>query len=485
MHKTKNILFLFLSIFFIFLAFPNIWTKIPNFIFGFILFIPIFFYIINRIFIFNDFRLFVYKDCWIKNFYFRNIVNFKFLFEIFIFSFLANFALVYLIIPTFMMAGLNFFLAFVCCSLLSFYLSIYWTIFLYIFYIFQKKFKIKFDLNFILFLSSLWVILEFFRTYIFTGFPWNLLGYSQWQNLFFIQISDITGIYGISFFVIFINLYIFYILDFLTENFYKTQKKAISYNNLIFVLILLFIFGYGLFSKNKVLNRDFSYSQKKIKISLLQGNIDQYKKFDNNFRDFICNSYSNLMNLDRNTDVFILPETAYPFRYYSDFNNNDENIFNLAYFFDKKNNITYDNKYILGVFNQKKENFYNSAIYLDKNLNFQDEYHKIHLVPFGEYLPLKNLLIQILPFLNNFGGVTRGNSENCFDIDGFKFGVNICFESLFPDLIRKFVYKKDRDGADILVNISNDGWYMKTSAPYQHFVFNIFRAVENRRYLIS
>src|SRR5574344_1688225 len=289
MHKTKNILFLFLSIFFIFLVY---------------------------------FIFFIYKDFIIKNFYFRNIGNFKFLLEIFIFSFLANFALVYWIIPTFMMAGLNFFLAFFCCTLLSFYLSIYWTIFLYIFYIFQKKFKIKFDLNFILFLSSLWVILEFFRTYIFTGFPWNLLGYSQWQNLFFIQISDITGIYGISFFVIFINLYIFYILDFLTGNFYKTQKKAISYNNLIFVLILLFIFGYGLFSKNKVLNRDFSYSQKKIKISLLQGNIDQYKKFDNNFRDFICNSYSSLMNLDRNTDVVILPETAYPCRYNSELNNN-------------------------------------------------------------------------------------------------------------------------------------------------------------------
>jgi len=116
-------------------------------------------------------------------------------------------------------------------------------------------------------------------------------------------------------------------------------------------------------------------------------------------------------------------------------------------------------------------------------------------VPFGETIPLKPLLSRYIKTLNELGDISSGDRHTVFSINPtnkivlrtnkivlrtsrtVNLSTNICFEAIFPDLIRRF----SKHGSDIIVNITNDGWYLKTSAPYQHFVFNIFRAIENRK----
>jgi apolipoprotein N-acyltransferase len=109
-------------------------------------------------------------------------------------------------------------------------------------------------------------------------------------------------------------------------------------------------------------------------------------------------------------------------------------------------------------------------------------YHKIRLVPFGEYVPMEALLSRagVKKLVRQVGAFTPGTEPRVGHVDGRGFGAFICYEAIFPDLVREFVAR----GADLLVNITNDAWYGWTSAPYQHFAMAIFRAVENRKYLI-
>jgi apolipoprotein N-acyltransferase len=352
------------------------------------------------------------------------------------------------------MAGIPLFVAVIACLSVAFYLSLYWNIFFIIFYFVKDKY---FKMSVMLFLASIWVVLEYVRNYFLTGFPWNLLGYSQWNNIFFIQIADITGVYGVSFLLIFFNIYLTSLVN----------KRHFFKNTIILILLILITFLYGFFRLKKFdLNK---YKKDEIKVCVLQANIDQYKKFDSQYFEYIRSRFTNLINSrkDAKIDFFVWAETSYPFLYPN----------NIQYFFK---DVKVKSNHVMGVFTEDNKKFYNSAVFLDENLNLVDKYYKIHLVPFGEYFPMQKYIAKILPIVSTLGGVESGQKHSLFAYKNNLLAVNICFESLFPNLIRQFV----KEGANVLINISNDGWYLKTSAPYQHFSFNIFRAIENRRYLI-
>jgi apolipoprotein N-acyltransferase len=123
--------------------------------------------------------------------------------------------------------------------------------------------------------------------------------------------------------------------------------------------------------------------------------------------------------------------------------------------------------------------YYNTALILKPDLTVK-HYFKIHLVPFGEYTPYKKIFSFISSYTHAIGDVTPGDEQKLLDYEGALFGSPICFEVIFPDLVRKFAKK----GASFLVTITNDGWYGQSAAPYQHFAIAAMRAVENRRYLL-
>ncbi|MBI5047984.1 MAG: apolipoprotein N-acyltransferase [Deltaproteobacteria bacterium] len=337
----------------------------------------------------------------------------------------------------------------------------------------------------VLFTSSLWVGLEYIRTNMITiGFPWVLLGYSQSSLLPIIQITDITGVYGVSFLIVMVNMFIFLAIQAKSSKLKEDKElSTVSFQLspflksgfvVSFILIIVLIYGFfRIYETDKI-----SQNWKTLKIGIAQGNIDQGRKWDISFKKETVDIYKNLnMALAKQgVRLIIWPETAIPFYLQSDKELGPE-VFNLpreanAYLF------TGNDAYGLGFDGEVK--YYNSAFLISPKGELVGKYDKIHLVPFGEYVPLKNYLPFIHKLVVGVGDFSSGKWLKPLELDGDSFGVLICFESIFPELARGFI----NEGAGFLVNITNDAWFGRTSAPYQHFSQAVFRAVENKVFLI-
>ncbi|MDP3790720.1 MAG: apolipoprotein N-acyltransferase [Candidatus Omnitrophota bacterium] len=324
-----------------------------------------------------------------------------------------------------------------------------------------------------------WVALEWMRTNALTGFGWNLLGYSQSYNLPIIQIADITGAYGVGFLILMFNaaLYIF------VKNIRSAQKRHIPL--VITASLLLIISGYGIFRLNNI------FTGERLKVAVVQGNIPQDEKWDRRFTDMIMSRYRDLTKeaaSSEKIDLVIWPETSVP-----GFIQNEKELFDIVY------NLSMDiaAPILVGAprYDDKSQDdsYYNSAFLFLKDGSVDGHYDKTHLVPFGEYVPLKNLL----SFVHRFAPRPIGDCAAGKDFTVFKFLLErsikdegyswklskkvsfsclICFEDIFPDIARRFAGKN----IDFLVNITNDAWFGRSSAAYQHAQASVFRAVENR-----
>jgi len=321
-------------------------------------------------------------------------------------------------------------------------------------------------------IACLWIILEYIRGYLFTGFPWALLGYSQYLNTSIIQIADIVGCYGVSFIVFLVNLLLYEIIKALLNRDYFLCMKFLS----IIILVFLVVISYGrgaIGIRNKIEKQSLESS---LVVDLVQGNIPQEEKWQLYFRDRITDKYFLLTQQfsDVVSDLVIWPETAIV-----SFITNRES---LQPFINFTRNI---NKSLLfGAVYQQDSKFYNSAFLILRDSQDILRYDKIHLVPFGEYTPFS----KYFPFLAEIIGIgdfTSGEHFTVFSMrnstgQNFNFGVLICFEDIFPDLSRQFRLK----GADFLVNITNDAWFKNSRSPYQHLQASVFRAVENRVFVV-
>jgi len=320
--------------------------------------------------------------------------------------------------------------------------------------------------------SFIWVSLEYVRAHFLTGFPWASLAYSQFNFLSVIQIVDITGIYGLSFLIVFINVIFFLILDYFYS--FQPEKMELSiFGNYVGVAVLLIFvtLGYG-FWKN------FSFGsrtgKKSLKVALLQGNIEQNHKWDPVYQKMVYKTYQDMTLKAAGSDpnLIVWPETATPFNFSSDIVNqkkllqlvkesNSNILFGSPSYTERKKDIT----------------LFNSAYLISPEKKVLGQYDKIHLVPFGEYVPLKKLLFFVDKMVTGIGNFGSGTEYTVFSIPDAKLSVLICFEVIFPDLVRRFV----KAGAEFLVNITNDAWFGKSAASYQHISMVVFRAVENRR----
>ena len=336
---------------------------------------------------------------------------------------------------------------------------------------------------YILFLiPAAWVALEWLRTHAFTGFGWALMGYSQSFNLPIIQIADITGVYGVSFLIMMFNTAIFLAI----KNF-KNKKDTVIV--LLTTGILIFsCLVYGAFRLNNV------FTGERLKVAVVQGNIPQDEKWDSSFSDMIIAKYSDITKdaATQKPDLIIWPETSVP-----GFLESEKDIF------EKIKGIVVDTDTPVLVGAPRYEDtktgtfYYNSAYLFLKDGRLEGRYDKIHLVPFGEYVPLKSLFSFVDHFTKRpIGDFTAGKDFKIFRffversvkdkearwrlMKKVGFSCLICFEDIFPDIAREFVNRK----TDFLVNITNDAWFGRSAAAYQHAQASIFRAVENRINLI-
>jgi len=322
------------------------------------------------------------------------------------------------------------------------------------------------------FLSAplLWTILEFARSHFFTGFPWENLAYSQYLYENIIQIADITGTYGITFTIVLINTVLYNVL---TAQFRRGRYPAAEIATACAILVV--VYGYGHFR-----TAEMHESLKKastVEVALVQGNIDQNIKWDARYQSETLDIYRtlSLRAIPAPGGLIVWPETAAPF-YFEHPGPLREAVFDLVRISGRP--------LLFGSPRYEEGNgmvsFMNSAYLLRSDGAVAGRYDKVHLVPYGEYVPLRKLFPFIGKLVAGVGDFRPGKGFDPLVSEGRRIGVLICYEGIFPEAARDYKRKK----ADLLVNITNDAWFGTTSAPYQHLSMTVFRAVENRLYLV-
>ena len=313
--------------------------------------------------------------------------------------------------------------------------------------------------------ASLWVLLEWVQTWLITGFPWMLLGYSQYLNLSILQIASLTGVYGLSFLIVLVNAGLAQVLVSRSRLLTRIGPPA------------LVVVGVLMWGRERIGELD-AESGAPLKVGIVQGNIPQGEKWK---KDRIARSTHRYIRLTRTfpsdqLDLIVFPETALPFRFRDQYyRSHHRKIVELVR--QLRTPVLVGS--LEGGGGTESKSLYNRAFLLDERGDVLDYQDKVHLVPFGEYLPL-SFLFQYLEGLTAESGVfAHGKGHKVLTLPSAKqtFGVFICYESIFPSIARDLA----GSGASFLVNTTNDAWFGRTAAPYQHLSMAVLRAVETGR----
>jgi apolipoprotein N-acyltransferase len=328
------------------------------------------------------------------------------------------------------------------------YLSLYPALCGYLATRFSKRF-------YIIVLPSLWLITEWCRGWFLTGFPWLNIGASQTDSIL-ASFAPVFGVYGVSFFVCLLAI----TLTLLITEFRK--YKIISF-------VLLLLTTLALVALN---NTNWTAKlNKEIDVVLVQGAITQEQKWLPEKRQQTYTIYSKLSKPYWSSDLIVWPETAIPSLYHFA----DDFINGISEQKQNKNALFMSG---LAYQDPATKKYYNSVLLIDDKHHF---YHKHHLVPFGEYLPLKSILGEVLQFLKiPMSDFSSGDlDQKLFITDKGVFGMSICYEDAYGSEIRNAL-----PDANILINVSNDAWFGNSFAPHQHLQMARMRAIENGRYLL-
>jgi apolipoprotein N-acyltransferase len=338
-----------------------------------------------------------------------------------------------------------------------------YTAFLSWFYVLVHR---KWGTNSLFLLPFLWVAMEYVRSLTEISFPWLNLAYTQTYYSKLIQYASFTGNYAVSFWIVCLNLIIYLVI--------KHRRRVVLGFSIFAVLIVLsYIYGWHEF---RVLSAVMSEKTEgnAIKIALLQGNIEPKVKWDERFLDYNIQTFVDMSKeaAKADLDLILWPETAAPCYLASES------------FYMNKVRATSDSlnvPLLVGTNDyefteEARISYYNSAFLFKPEGGYPEIYNKIHLVPFSEKIPYDEKLRISDKVQLGQSDFSSGKDLTIFQIFKGRFATLICFESVYPDLVRDFVKK----GTDFLVNITNDGWFGKTHGPFQHAQIAVFRAIENR-----
>jgi apolipoprotein N-acyltransferase len=323
----------------------------------------------------------------------------------------------------------------------------------------------------------LWVALDWLRGHLLSGFPWALLGYSQYRQIALIQIADLTGVYGVSFVLVLVNVAIAKIIS----RWIAQPQKLWRSRTAVLVPVLLIILVKALLAYGHWRMAAVTASLTPgPRVGLIQGNIAQEIKWDPAMRRMTLERYERLTReaAAQGAELIVWPEASAPFVF------DDEPDYQMAIrslAIETRRYLLFGSPAIAHLPAGQAGGYpvpalLNSAYLLNPDGTTQARYDKRHLVPFGEYVPLGPLLGFVNKLVAGIGDFIPGRGPVPMDIAGRQLGVAICFEIIFPEVVRQL----PQHGARIIATITNDAWFGRSAAPLQHFSMAVFRAVEHR-----
>ncbi|GHV10869.1 hypothetical protein FACS1894219_01070 [Clostridia bacterium] len=310
--------------------------------------------------------------------------------------------------------------------------------------------------------ASLYVVIEWIQSWFFTGLTWAKLSLSQYYDIYTIQSVSLLGTYAVSFIIVAINaVFALYLI------------KADGREKLAMGAIALY-FANAYFGMFRVMT--FPEPDSTVKAVVVQGNVSSYNKWEESGVQYSLDRYVELTDNaleDYDADIVLWPETAIPTRV-----TQSGSLKNTLSDYAEQRGI----KLFTGILYEDKMLATSNAVMpFGERENAETPYAKRHLVPFGEYLPAADVLTKLFPFVTNISlfddPLTQGTEANLLTADGVSYGSLVCFDSIFPELARISV----REGADIILVVTNDSWFRDSPALYQHNSQSVLRAVETGR----
>ncbi len=317
---------------------------------------------------------------------------------------------------------------------------------------------------------AVWIALEMARSHLFSGFPWMLLGYSVAGNATLRQAADLGGIHGLSFLLALSAVSVYLAGKRLSERFHA--KAAIPLLPGVVALLFLVLYGRG----GSGDRGGPAALLPEVNVAIAQGGIDQSVKWNPGNQAATLEIYRGLTReaRDAGARLVIWPETAAPF-FYGWETELSRRLDAIAA--DGGIPIIFGAPWYDPARGGK---FYNSVFHMDARGVVLGRYDKRHLVPFGEYIPLRSVLFFLSKLTAGEEDFSSGTGPSLFRVDGRPVAATICYEALFPALIREGIL----GGATWLVNVTNDSWFGDTVAPLQHLAMARMRCVEFRRPMV-
>jgi apolipoprotein N-acyltransferase len=319
---------------------------------------------------------------------------------------------------------------------------------------------------------AVWVSTELGRQYVWDGFPWALLGYSQINVLPIAQIASVTGVYGLSAMLALTSAALALVVVDSTR-----RRWGVA------ALAACLVAGCAWWGGTRLSRGSLTAAGDPIRVAVIQGNILQDDKWNPALRDVIIGRYLSMTRqaIDRGATFVIWPESSLPVYFEEDPARNAvlrrlarESGVTLLIGSDQVERIRPD-----ALAEDPANRFYNAAFLVKPDGTVGAVYRKMHLVPFGEYVPLQRLLFFVGPIVEAVSNFTPGLDPVLLPLGDHKISAAICYEVIYGNLIRRFV----TDGSELLTTITNDAWYGRSSAAYQHWDQAAMRSIENGRYL--
>ena len=317
-----------------------------------------------------------------------------------------------------------------------------------------------------------WVATELGRTHVFTGFPWVLLGYSQTSVLPIAQFASVFGVYGLSMLVASVSAAV---------AMYATARSgpAKAGHYLPAGLVLAVLITVAVWGSLRASRAEWTHTGDPIRVGLIQGNVDQAEKMGGTRAGAIFQDYMAMTRqaIREGAEFILWPESSTPFLFEVDVAA-AEQVRTLAR--QARVSILFGSDQVERGEHGSPMKYFNSAFLVRPDGSTGGVYRKIHLVPFGEYVPLKRVFFFAAPLVEAVSDFSAGEDAVLLPVGTHTVSTSICYEVVYPDLVRRFVAA----GSEMLTTITNDAWFGATSAPYQHFEQASMRAIEEGRYLV-